>query len=66
MQRDNEAFAGAVRIKVVVAFLDSDKPKPDLRKDPFQIGSSLDVVTVSYTNLISPSGPIKFFRVISK
>ena len=45
LQRDNEAFAGAVRIKVVVVLFDGDKPKPDLRKDPFQIGSSLDVVT---------------------
>ena len=45
LQRDNEAFAGAVRIKVVVVLFDSDKPKPDLRKDPFQIGSCLDVVT---------------------
>ena len=45
LQRDDEAFAGAVRIKVVVVLFDSDKPKPDLRKDPFQIGSSLDVVT---------------------
>ena len=45
LQRDDEAFAGAVRIKVVVVLFDGDKPKPDLRKDPFQIGSSLDVVT---------------------
>ena len=45
LQRDDEAFAGAVRIKVIVVFLDGDKPKPDLRKDPFQIGSCLDVVT---------------------
>ena len=45
LQRDDEAFAGAVRIKVVVVLFDGDKPKPDLRKDPFQIGSCLDVVT---------------------
>ena len=29
MQRDDEAFAGAVRIKVVVVLFDGDKPKPD-------------------------------------
>ena len=45
LQRDDEAFAGAVRIKVIVVFLDGDKPKPDLRKDPFQIGSCLNVIS---------------------
>ena len=45
LQRDDEAFAGAVRIKVVVVLFDGDKPKPDLRKDPFQIGSSLNVIS---------------------
>ena len=45
LQRDNEAFAGAVRIKVVVVLFDGDKTKPDLRKDPFQIGSCLNVIS---------------------
>ena len=37
--------AGTVRIKVVVVLFDGDKPKPDLREDPFQIGSCLNIVT---------------------